>query len=99
MLLLLFLLCHHVVCSTAGLGNQNKVHIFCSKLFHGLSSYPNRWLSHIVAQGCLAAATLQASYDPNAVAAVLAQFPYHVDSLLAMNELYRSMGEAQVSLL
>lgn len=38
----------------------------------------------------------QASYDPNAVAAVLAQFPYHVDSLLAMNELYRSMGEAQV---
>jgi hypothetical protein len=30
------------------------------------------------------------------VAAVLAQFPYHVDSLLAMNELYRSMGEAQV---
>jgi hypothetical protein len=39
---------------------------------------------------------MQASYDPNAVAAVLAQFPYHVDSLLAMNELYRSMGEAQV---
>lgn len=39
---------------------------------------------------------LQASYDPNAVAAVLVQFPYHVDSLLAMNELYRSMGEAQV---
>jgi hypothetical protein len=39
----------------------------------------------------------QASYDPNAVAAVLHQFPYHVDSLLAMNELYRSMGEAQVS--
>jgi hypothetical protein len=38
----------------------------------------------------------QASYDPNAVAAVLHQFPYHVDSLLAMNELYRSMGEAQV---
>jgi hypothetical protein len=30
------------------------------------------------------------------VGAVLAQFPYHVDSLLAMNELYRSMGEAQV---
>jgi len=42
-------------------------------------------------------AVLQASYDPNAVGAVLAQFPYHVDSLLAMNELYRSMGEAQVS--
>jgi hypothetical protein len=41
----------------------------------------------------------QASYDPNAVAAVLHQFPYHVDSLLAMNELYRSMGEAQVGLL
>lgn len=40
----------------------------------------------------------QASYDPNAVAAVLHQFPYHVDSLLAMNELYRSMGEAQVGL-
>lgn len=39
----------------------------------------------------------QASYDPNAVAAVLHQFPYHVDSLLAMNELYRSLGEAQVS--
>jgi hypothetical protein len=38
----------------------------------------------------------QASYDPNAVGAVLVQFPYHVDSLLAMNELYRSMGEAQV---
>lgn len=39
----------------------------------------------------------QASYDPNAVGAVLAQFPYHVDSLLAMNELYRSMGEAQTA--
>uniref|UniRef100_A0A383V684 Transcription factor 25 n=1 Tax=Tetradesmus obliquus TaxID=3088 RepID=A0A383V684_TETOB len=39
----------------------------------------------------------QASYDPNAVAAVLHQFPYHVDSLLAMNELYRSMGEAQAA--
>eukprot|EP00879_Flechtneria_rotunda_P027791 GHRR01029790.1.p1 GENE.GHRR01029790.1~~GHRR01029790.1.p1 ORF type:complete len:676 (+),score=286.92 GHRR01029790.1:138-2165(+) len=39
----------------------------------------------------------QASYDPNAVAAVLHQFPYHVDSLLAMNELYRSMGEAQTA--
>lgn len=38
----------------------------------------------------------QASYDPNAVGAVLQQFPYHVDSLLAMNDLYRSMGEAQV---
>eukprot|EP00775_Hariotina_reticulata_P003344 gene3344-3620_t len=39
----------------------------------------------------------QASYDPNAVAAVLHQFPYHVESLLAMNELYRSMGEAQTA--
>ncbi|KAI8475009.1 MAG: transcriptional repressor TCF25-domain-containing protein [Monoraphidium minutum] len=37
----------------------------------------------------------QGSYDPNAVAAVLHQVPYHVDSLLAMSDLYRAMGEGQ----
>ncbi|KIZ00582.1 hypothetical protein MNEG_7378, partial [Monoraphidium neglectum] len=37
----------------------------------------------------------QGSYDPNAVAAVLHQCPYHVDSLLAMSDLYRAMGEGQ----
>ncbi|GBF99710.1 hypothetical protein Rsub_12422 [Raphidocelis subcapitata] len=37
----------------------------------------------------------QGSYDPNAVAAVLHQLPYHVDSLLAMADLYRAMGEGQ----
>lgn len=37
----------------------------------------------------------QGSYDPNAVAAVLHQCPYHVDALLAMSDLYRAMGEGQ----
>ncbi len=38
----------------------------------------------------------QASHDPNAIAALLGQRPYHVDALLAMHELYRSMGENEV---
>ena len=36
---------------------------------------------------------LQASYDPATIAALLQQAPYHVDSLLAMHDLYRHMGE------
>ncbi|PNH09023.1 Transcription factor 25 [Tetrabaena socialis] len=35
----------------------------------------------------------QASYDPATIAALLQQSPYHVDSLLAMHDLYRHMGE------
>ena len=35
----------------------------------------------------------QASHDPNAIAALLQHAPYHVDSLLAMHDLYRHMGE------
>lgn len=35
----------------------------------------------------------QASHDPNAVAELLHQTPYHTDALLAMSQLYRSMGE------
>ncbi|GIL60027.1 hypothetical protein Vafri_14657 [Volvox africanus] len=35
----------------------------------------------------------QASYDPATIAALLQQAPYHVDSLLAMHDLYRHMGE------
>jgi hypothetical protein len=31
----------------------------------------------------------QASYDPNNIAALLQQYPYHIDSLMAMFELYR----------
>lgn len=31
----------------------------------------------------------QASFDPNSILALLEQHPYHVDSLLAMHELYR----------
>lgn len=31
----------------------------------------------------------QASFDPNAVMAVLEEHPYHVDALLTMHELYR----------
>ncbi|KAL6754257.1 transcriptional repressor TCF25-domain-containing protein [Haematococcus lacustris] len=37
----------------------------------------------------------QASMDPNAIAGLLHQAPYHVDSLLAMYDLYRNMGENQ----
>eukprot|EP00798_Chlamydomonas_sp_ICE-L_P023358 gene23358-30614_t len=36
---------------------------------------------------------IQASMDPNALAAMLQHAPYHVDALLAMCDLYRSMGE------
>ncbi|KAL3162159.1 hypothetical protein ABBQ32_009867 [Trebouxia sp. C0010 RCD-2024] len=39
----------------------------------------------------------QASFDPNSILALLEQHPYHVDSLLAMHELYRSMGEVASS--
>ncbi|GLC35077.1 hypothetical protein PLESTM_000276900 [Pleodorina starrii] len=35
----------------------------------------------------------QASYDPATIAHLLQQAPYHVDSLLAMHDLYRHMGE------
>ncbi|EFJ51246.1 hypothetical protein VOLCADRAFT_120493 [Volvox carteri f. nagariensis] len=35
----------------------------------------------------------EASYDPATIAALLQQAPYHVDSLLAMHDLYRHMGE------
>ncbi len=31
----------------------------------------------------------QASYDPNNIAALLQQYPYHIDSLMAMFDLYR----------
>lgn len=34
----------------------------------------------------------QASYDPATIANLLQQHPYHVDSLLAMHDLYRHMG-------
>ncbi|KAG1672378.1 hypothetical protein FOA52_010996 [Chlamydomonas sp. UWO 241] len=35
----------------------------------------------------------QATHDPNAIARLLQQAPYHVDSLLSMYDLYRHMGE------
>jgi len=35
----------------------------------------------------------QASFDPNQVAALLQHHPYHLDALLTMHDLYRSMGE------
>lgn len=35
----------------------------------------------------------QATFDPNNVAALLHQHPYHLDALLTMHDLYRSMGE------
>ena len=35
----------------------------------------------------------QASFDPNTIAALLQQHPYHLDALLTMHDLYRSMGE------
>jgi len=35
---------------------------------------------------------LQASYDPNNIAALLQQYPYHIDSLMAMFDLYRVRG-------
>ena len=31
----------------------------------------------------------QATMDPNNIAALLHEYPYHVDALLAMHELYR----------
>eukprot|EP00850_Spirogloea_muscicola_P014878 SM000110S18885 [mRNA] locus=s110:149940:151775:+ [translate_table: standard] len=47
-------------------------------------------------------ATVQASHeaamrthDPHAVADILARHPWHVDSLLALSDVYRTMGEAQ----
>lgn len=35
----------------------------------------------------------QATFDPNHVAALLHSHPYHLDALLTMHDLYRSMGE------
>ena len=35
----------------------------------------------------------QATFDPNAVAALLHSHPYHLDALLTMADVYRSMGE------
>jgi hypothetical protein len=35
----------------------------------------------------------QATFDPNAVAALLHYHPYHPDALLTMHDLYRQMGE------
>ena len=32
---------------------------------------------------------MQATFDPNAIAALLHRAPYHVDALLAMYDLYR----------
>mmetsp|Transcript_19161 Transcript_19161/g.41385 ORF Transcript_19161/g.41385 Transcript_19161/m.41385 type:complete len:710 (+) Transcript_19161:50-2179(+) len=37
----------------------------------------------------------QATYDPNSIAALLQQAPYHVDSLLTMYDLYRHTGDNQ----
>lgn len=37
----------------------------------------------------------QASYDPNSIIALLQHNPYHLDSLLAMYDMYRHMGENQ----
>lgn len=36
----------------------------------------------------------QSSFDPNAMANFLRHHPYHLDALLTMHDLYRSMGEA-----
>ena len=38
-----------------------------------------------------------ASHDPNQLAQLLSQFPYHVDSLLQLSELHRQMGELERS--
>ena len=38
-----------------------------------------------------------ASYDPNTIAMLLAQHPYHLESLLALAELYKQLGEYQQS--
>ncbi|KAL4430372.1 hypothetical protein ABPG77_002178 [Micractinium sp. CCAP 211/92] len=35
----------------------------------------------------------QATFDPNNIAALLHSHPYHLDALLTMHDLYRSMGE------
>ena len=35
----------------------------------------------------------QATFDPNAVAGLLHSHPYHLDALLTMHDLHRSMGE------
>lgn len=35
----------------------------------------------------------QATFDPNAIAHLLQGHPYHLDALLTMSDLYRSMGE------
>lgn len=37
--------------------------------------------------------SLQASFNPNAVAALLQQSPFHLDSLMSMYGLYRNLGE------
>lgn len=39
----------------------------------------------------------QATYDPNSIAQLLRQAPYHVDALLAMYDLYRHMGDHSVA--
>ncbi|KAI3425283.1 hypothetical protein D9Q98_009050 [Chlorella vulgaris] len=36
---------------------------------------------------------VQATFDPNNIAALLQNHPYHIDSLLTMHDLYRSTGE------
>lgn len=38
-----------------------------------------------------------ATHDPNTIARLLGKYPYHVDSLLALADVYRSMGEYQNS--
>lgn len=38
-----------------------------------------------------------ASYDPNTIAMLLAQHPYHLESLLALAEVYKQLGEYQQS--
>lgn len=38
-----------------------------------------------------------ASHDPNAIAMIVNQHPYHIDSLLTLADVYRHMGETQTS--
>lgn len=60
-------------------------------LTHGLA-YSAHLVCHMLlrmARAKLGVGLLQASHDPNAIAELLHQTPYHTDALLAMSQLYR----------
>lgn len=73
----------------------------CQATFDPSTAAPAAWFSRRPAppsKPCLQAVQdlyeeCQATFDPNNVAALLQQHPYHLDALLTMHDLYRSMGE------